>query len=459
MIRSMHANRFLQPDSASARLYAAARRVIPGGTSKANFVLTPHPFYVVSGHGCRVTDVDGVDRLDANNNFTALVHGHAFAPVVGAVTAQLARGSAFAGSTPEEVALATLLVERVPGVKQIRFGNSGTEAVMMAIKAARAWTGRDRIAKFEGAYHGYYDDVQVSFNSGPENWGPEDEPASVASSGGLPKHRVAETLVLPWNDADAVERLLARHRNEVAAVVVDPLANRMSFIPPAEGFLRRLREITRALCILVIFDEVISFRVAWGGAQARYGGEPDLTAFGKIIGGGFPIGATGGRAEVMSVFDPGGRGPRIASGGTFSANPVSMTAGLASMQALDEAAYARLETLGATLRAGLNETLRRRGVPGVVTGDASLFKFVMTAAPPRTYRDTIDPLAEARMQRVFVHLLDEGVLVNTNGLGCLSTPMGEREIDEIVEATDRAAARLAQEARRDADLAAVARDA
>ncbi len=441
----MKANRFAQPGSASARLYAEALQVIPGGTSKANLVLKPHPFYVVSGRGCRVTDVDGAERLDANNNFTALIHGHAFAPVVRAVTEQLQRGSAFAVSTPEEVALAKLLVERVPGVEQIRFGNSGTEAVMMAIKAARAWTGRDRIAKFEGAYHGYYDDVQVSFNSGPDNWGPEDEPASVPSSGGLPKHRVAETLVLPWNDTDAAERLLTRHRDEVAAVVVDPLSNRMSFIPPAEGYLRRLREITRALGILVIFDEVISFRVAWGGAQARYGGEPDLTAFGKIIGGGFPVGATGGRAEVMSVFDPGSRGPRIASGGTFSANPVSMTAGRASMQALDEAAYARLETLGAALRARLNETLARRGVPGVVTGDGSLFKFVMTAAPPRTYRDTVDPAAEERLQRLFVHLLDEGVLVNGNGLACLSTPMGEREIDEIVEATDRAAARLANE--------------
>jgi glutamate-1-semialdehyde 2,1-aminomutase len=438
----MTANRFVHPDSASARLYAEARQVIPGGTSKANLVLEPHPFYVVSGRGCRVTDVDGVERLDANNNFTSLIHGHAFAPVVAAVTEQVARGSAFAVSTPEEVGLARLLVERVPGLAQVRFGNSGTEAVMMAIKAARAFTGRDRIAKFEGAYHGYYDDVQVSFSSGPENWGPEDEPASVASSGGLPKHRVAETLVLPWNDADAVERLLTRHRNEVAAVVVDPLSNRMAFIPPAEGFLSRLREITRALGILVIFDEVISFRVALGGAQARYGGEPDLTAFGKIIGGGFPIGATGGRAEVMAVFDPGSRGPRIASGGTFSANPVSMTAGLASMRALDEMAYARLESLGAMLRVRLNETLRRRRVPGVVMGDGSLFKFVMRAEPPRTYRDTVDPAAEDRLRRFFVLLLDEGVLVNGNGLACLSTPMAEREIDEIVEATDRAAARL-----------------
>jgi glutamate-1-semialdehyde 2,1-aminomutase len=199
--------------------------------------MRPHPCYVASGAGCRVTDVDVVERLDAINNFTALIHGHGFPPIVEAVTRQVSRGTAFATSTPEEVALAELLTARVPALERVRFGNSGTEAVMMAIKAARAYTGRDRIAKFEGAYHGYYDDVQVSFSSRPGDWGPDDAPASVPSSGGIPKHRVLETLVLPWNDRDATERLIVQHRNELAAVLVDPLSNRMGFIPPADGFL------------------------------------------------------------------------------------------------------------------------------------------------------------------------------------------------------------------------------
>jgi glutamate-1-semialdehyde 2,1-aminomutase len=431
------ANRFLAPDSASAALFARARRLIPGGTSKANFHVEPHPLYVVAGRGPRVTDLEGVERLDCINNFTALIHGHAFPPVVQAVTDQLARGSAFSPATPEEVQLAQVLVARVPGIERVRFGNSGTEAVMMAIKAARAFTGRDRIAKFEGAYHGYYDDVQVSFNSAAPGWGVETEPASLPSSGGLPKHRVAETLVLPWNDPDATARLLERHRSEVAAVLVDPLSNRMGFIPPAAGFLAHLRAVTRALGILVIFDEVISFRVAYGGAQARYGGEPDLTALGKIIGGGFPIGATGGRAEVMEVFDPAAAGPRIASGGTFSANPVSMVAGLATLNALDEAAFARLAAMGARLRARLTDILQASGIPGHVTGDGSLFKFVMTAAVPRGYRDTVETGAEARMAALFMALLDAGVLVNTNGLACLSTVMGDAELDEVVDAVQR----------------------
>ena len=439
------ANRYLEPGSASERLYERARKVIPGGTSKANVHMRPHPCYVASGTGCRVTDVDGVERLDAINNFTALIHGHGFPPIVEAVTRQLARGTAFAVSTPEEIALAELLVSRVPALERVRFGNSGTEAVMMAIKAARAYTGRDRIAKFEGAYHGYYDDVQVSFNSRPANWGPDDAPASVPSSGGIPKHRVLETLVLPWNDRDAVEQLVGRHRNELAAVIVDPLSNRMGFIPPAEGFLAFLRALTRTHGILLIFDEVISFRVGYTGASGRYGGEPDLLAFGKIMGGGFPIGATGGSAEVMEVFDPGTRGPRIASGGTFSGNPVSMAAGLAAMRAMDEPAFARLEALGRRLRTRLGEVFRASGVPGQVTGDGSLFRLLTTGRPLHAYRDLADPSAEARADSLFYHLLDAGVLVSTNGLGCLSTPMGEREVEEIAVALERALAGARQE--------------
>ena len=439
------ANVFLNSDSECAKWYREATQFIPAGTSKANLFMRPHPLYVQGGSGCWATDLDGVERLDCINNFTALIHGHAFPPVVKAVTEQLSRGTNFAFSTPEELMLAKLLVERIPGLERVRFGNSGTEAVMMAIKAARAYTGRDRIAKIEGAYHGYYDDVQVSFNSGPPGWGPDDAPASLPSSGGIPKHRVQETLVLPWNDADATERLILRHKNELAAVIVDPLANRMGFIPPAPGYLKRLREVTRAHGILVIFDEVISLRVSYEGAQGRYGGDPDLTAMGKIIGGGFPIGATGGKAEVMAVFDPGTQGPRILSGGTFSANPVTMIAGLTAMQAMDRPAFLRLEDLGDRMRKRLNEVFRKGGQRGQVTGDGSLFRLMLVDRPLRNYRDTVEPGTDARSYRLFMALLDAGIMVNDNGLGCLSTPMGEAELDRIEAALERALGTLANE--------------
>ncbi len=439
------ANTFLQPGSQCERWYQEAVRFIPGGSSKANVYMRPHPLYIRGGTGCWATDLDGVTRLDCINNFTAMIHGHAFPPAVQAVTEQLAPGTNFSFSTPEELRLAQLLVERIPGLELVRFGNSGTEAVMMAIKAARAFTGRDRIAKVEGAYHGYYDDVQVSFHSTPPNWGPDDAPASLPSSGGIPKHRVQETLVIPWNDPDATERLITRHKNELAAVIVDPLSNRMGFIPPASGYLQHLREVTRAHGILVIFDEVISLRVGYTGAQGRYGGDPDLTAMGKIIGGGFPVGATGGRAEVMAVFDPGTKGPRILSGGTFSANPVTMTAGLAAMQAMDRAAFARLEKMGARLRTRLTDVFRKSGQPGQITGDGSLFRFVMLGRPLRNYRDTVEPGAADRSYRLFVALLDAGIMVNNNGLACLSTPMGEAELDRIEAAFERALSGLDKE--------------
>ena len=439
------ANTFLHPGSQCAQWYREALRYIPGGTSKANLYMKPHPLYLRNGTGCWATDLEGVERLDCINNFTSLIHGHAFPPIVQAVEAQLSRGTNFAFSTPEELRLAKLLVERVPGLEMVRFGNSGTEAVMMAIKAARAFTGRDRIAKIEGAYHGYYDDVQVSFHSEPPDWGLDDAPASLPSSGGIPKHRVQETLVLPWNDPDATERLITRHKSELAAVIVDPLANRMGFIPPAPGYLKHLREVTRAYGILVIFDEVISLRVGYSGAQGRYGGDPDLTAMGKIIGGGFPVGATGGKAEVMAVFDPGTKGPRILSGGTFSANPITMTAGVAALQALDRGAFARLEDMGSRLRARLNEVFRSSGQEGQVTGDGSLFRLMMVTRPLQNYRDTVEVGAAQRSYRLFMALLDAGIMVNDNGLGCLSTPMGESELDRIADALEAGLSRLTKD--------------
>jgi glutamate-1-semialdehyde 2,1-aminomutase len=226
---------------------------------------------------------------------------------------------------------------------------------------------------------------------------------------------------------------------------VDPLANRMGFIPPAPGYLKHLREVTRAYGILVIFDEVISLRVGYTGAQGRYGGDPDLTAMGKIIGGGFPVGATGGKAEVMAVFDPGTKGPRILSGGTFSANPVTMTAGLAALQAMDRASFAQLEDMGSRLRARLNDVFKRSGQPGQVTGDGSLFRLVMVSRPLRNYRDIVEAGADERSYRLFMALLDAGIMVNDNGLGCLSTPMGDPELAQIQGALERALYALAKE--------------
>jgi glutamate-1-semialdehyde 2,1-aminomutase len=314
---------------------------------------------------------------------------------------------------------------------------------MMAIKAARAFTGKPKLAKFEGAYHGYYDYIQVSYSSSAPDWGPREEPRSLASSGGLAPSVLEDVVVLPYNDKAAAERILTKHKDQLAALIVDPLSNRMGFVPPRDGFLAYLRELTAALGIVLIFDEVISFRVAYDGAQGFYGVKPDLTAFGKIIGGGFPVGATGGSAEIMAVFDPSLGKLRVECGGTFSGNPVSMTAGLATMRQLVPASYERLAALGTRLRARANEVFAAHGYPGQATGEGSLFRLVPVTNELVDYRDVLPGAAgAAAWSKLFLALLDEGIIVNPNGLASISTPMGEAEIDAFGQALERAVQRV-----------------
>ena len=297
---------YAHPSSTSARLYQQAQAVMPGGNSRTSVFMAPYPPYAAEGEGCWVLDVDGDRRLDLLNNYTSLIHGHAHPAITAAATRRLARGASFPMPTPEEVELASLLVERLPAVDQVRFTNSGSEAVMMAMKAARGFTGRPKIAKFEGAYHGSYDYAEVSLGSTAENWGPLAEPASVAYSRGTAPSVLADVVVLPFNRPELAARLIERHARELAAVIIDPVPNRVGLMPATPELLETLRAVTAAHGILLIFDEVISFRIGYHGAQGYFGARPDLTSLGKIIGGGFPVGAVGGRAEVMAVFDPRG---------------------------------------------------------------------------------------------------------------------------------------------------------
>ncbi len=439
-------NSFLEPESATAHLYEEARQYIPAGTSRIHYYFRPYPIYAKSGKGCYVTDADGVQRLDFLNNMTSLIHGHGNAAVKQAIIDQLERGTAFSEPTEQELGLARLMCERVDTLDQIRFANSGTEAVMMAIKLARAYTGRSRIAKFEGFYHGYYDYVQVSFNPTPANWGSEDEPNSVPSSGGLADSVPGDIVVMPYNNREAVERILAKHGHTIACLITDPLSNRGGFPLPAPGFPDFLREITKAYGIVLISDEVISFRLAYGGAQAKYGGSPDLTTYGKIIGGGLPVGAVGGRADIMGLLDASAGAPRVISGGTFSANPLTMAAGYACMSQMMPAMYAHLDHIGERLRRESNALLARMGENAQLTGDGSLFRILMTREPVTDYRSSVLKASDpSRFARLHLNLLDEGVVISKEGLSCLSTPMTDSEVDYFVGALERAVQRLQAE--------------
>ncbi len=433
----MSLERFLSDYAAksarSRQLYEEALRVMPGGNSRTTIFFDPYPFYVARGEGSRVWDVDGVERLDFNGNYTSLILGHAPAPVISAIQKTAALGASFPGPTEHEVRLAELLCRRIPSLQRVRFANSGTEATMNAVRAARAFTGRPKIAKFEGAYHGTHDWVMVSVTPDLARAGSRKRPRLVAGSAGIPPAVLKHVVVLPWNDLEACEKILTREGKNLAALLVDPLLGIGGIIPPADGFLQDLRALTEREGILLIFDEVISFRVAPGGAQERFGVRPDLTTLGKIIGGGLPIGAFGGRADIMAVFDPRGGHARLSHGGTFNANPITMAAGAATLAELTPEAYRRLDALGDRLRAAVTDLLKRLGRPGQVTGVGSLFCLHWTEAKLTDYRSSrpMDPQAPLR---VFMGLLTEGILLTQRGLGCCSLAMSDHDVDQFVHA-------------------------
>jgi len=427
-------NRFLEPGSQSAVLFERARKVLPGGNTRTTVFNPPHPLYLVAGQGCRVTDADGQMRLDFLNNYTSLLHGHCHPDVQAAAQAQLLRGTSFAGPTELEVELAEIITARVPAIERIRFTNSGTEGVMMAIKAARGATGRPKIAKFEGFYHGTYDPAEVSVNPPLGAVGAADEPVGVSETAGLAPGTIESTVILPYNNRAAVERIVEREAANLAAVIVDPLPNNAGFPDPEPGFLPFLRELTRNHGILLICDEIISFRIGYQGASARFGIRPDFVTLGKIIGGGLPVGAVGGSAAAMSVFDPTAGKPKVPHGGTFNANRVTRAAGIAAMGLWTESAVARLELLGEDLRQRANWALDESGVPFKVTGQGSLFR-IMPKQSAGDFRSSV-PDARQQIQRRELHLrlLGQGVLTSPTGLGCLSTVMCEGEVTEMVKA-------------------------
>jgi glutamate-1-semialdehyde 2,1-aminomutase len=418
----------------SAASFARARNVFPDGTARVTIERDPTPRYVQRGVGSHLIDSDGRRFLDLNCNFTTLIHGHAFPPVVEAVTRQLQSGSCFANPTDIEIALAELLCGRIPNLDRIRFVNTGTEAVLFAVKAARAFTGRSKIAKIEGAYHGAYDWVEVSQAAAPESWGDAAAPASTPFYRGMPKSVLDEVIVLRFNDAEGARRLLSIHGSELAAIVLDPMPSRGGLTKPTPEFISAVQETARSNDILVIADEVLNLRQGFEGASARYGLVPDLIALGKIIGGGLPIGAIGGRSHMMSVFDASAGRPLLPQGGTFSANPLSMVAGLAAMTALDHAAFAHLEQLGNAVRDGLEQSIAKRGAPMSVSGAASLFRIHPTRRVPNDYREAYPSPQGATLMRALTRFFSEnGVILPNGASACLSMPMGRSDAEFIVD--------------------------
>ena len=418
----------------SKALHDRAVAVMPGGTTRTTTYFDPYPLYIERGEGCRVWDADDTERIDMLGNYTAMILGHAHPKVVEAISRQAARGTGFAAANPIEVELATLLCERVPSLERVRFCNSGTEATMFAMRVARAFTGRPRIARIEGGYHGTHDYAEVSTHPDIADAGSPDAPVARPDSIGTPDWVLRNTVVLPFNNPEASEAILRREGKQVAAVILEPIIGAGGVIAATPEYLQRLRAVTRELGILLIFDEVISFRVSPGGAQQLYGVTPDLTTLGKIIGGGLPVAAFGGRQDVMEVLDP-RRQPNLAQGGTYNGNPLGMAAGLATMQELTPDVYEELNRKGARVTDQLTEVFASHGVKAQVNNAGSLLAIHFTDRPVVDYR-TKASSNQMMTRDFFLGLVNHGVLIAPRAMGALSTPMGEGDMQQFVDAVD-----------------------
>jgi glutamate-1-semialdehyde 2,1-aminomutase len=420
----------------SAARFATAQNVLAGGNSRLTAYFAPFPFYVDRGEGCLLFDLDGNQRLDFHNNATSLILGHHNPQVAAAVIAQTEKGTAFAIPTEPEVELASLLTAAIPSVERLRFTNSGTEGIALAIRAARVFTGKRKIAKIEGAYHGTSDQVSISVSIDLSQAGQADSPQPVPSSGGLTPGTLHDVVIIPFNDPAAAKRIIAQHRHELAAVIIEPVLAGIGYVPAEPEFLDAVREACDGQETLLIFDEVQTLRMLPGGAQQWYNVIPDMTCLGKIIGGGLPVGAFGGRADIMAAFDATTQPPAIPHSGTFNANPMTMQAGLATMRQLTPEVYERLNEHGMTLRHQLEEMARSYGVAIRISGIASFFGMQLTDQPVVDYRSAQGQNPGLR-QKLFLHLLNHGMFIANKLAGNISAPMGREELDSFVRAWEK----------------------
>jgi glutamate-1-semialdehyde 2,1-aminomutase len=416
-------------------LFNRACEFLPGGISRNTVFRLPHPYYLKSASGCYLKDVDGNEYIDFANNMAALIHGHTHPVIEEAVIAQLKKGTACTFATEAELKLAELLCTRVEGFEKIRFVNSGTEAVMAMIKAARAFTGRPKIAKAEGAYHGTYDFAEVSQTSNPSNWGDIDSPKSNPQVYGTPVGVTDDVIIFPFNDVEKSVAILDKYAEQIACVVIDPIPHRVGLVEASSQFIDAIYQWTRKNNALLVFDEVVTFRVNYGGAQENYSCKPDLTALGKIIGGGFPVGAVTGRSEIMKIMDP--REPKLLFplSGTFSANPMTMTAGRVAMELFDSNAVIKLNQITQIAIEQIKEAVKIADVPVSITGAGSMFRIHLRPDPPATYRESYQSKEiNSLIDRLLDYLLINEKIIMINTCSCMfSTVITQKEVDRLSE--------------------------
>ena len=416
-------------------IYKRACNVLTGGVSRNTIFKEPHPYYVATAKGSYVTDIEGVERIDFANNMASLIHGHSHPAIVEAVTDQLQRGTAFTMGTEAEVNFAELLIGRSGSFERMRFVNSGTEAVMTMIKTSRVYTNKPKIAKAEGAYHGTYDYAEVSQTSNPSNWGSIDKPNANPVVEGTPQGVLDDVVIFPFNDIERTLNILDQHADEIACVLIDPVPHRVGLFPATNEFIEAVYHWTRKNNALMVFDEVVTYRVNYGGKQDSYTVRPDLTAMGKMIGGGFPIGALAGRSDIMEVLDPRGKILRHPHSGTFSANPVSTTAGRVAMELFDKEAVLKLNALTNTAIHQIEESIRIADVPVSITGAGSMFRLHLQANKPTGYREAYHTKEKKALINELLDymFLEENIIMINTGTCMFSTTLTQKEVDRLSE--------------------------
>ncbi|MDL2267219.1 glutamate-1-semialdehyde 2,1-aminomutase [Desulfovibrio sp. OttesenSCG-928-G15] len=415
----------------SRTLFQQAREYIPGGVNspvRACVSVGADPLFIASANGGTVTSVDGQTYVDFVQSWGPMLLGHNHPAVAEAVHAAVDRGTSFGAPCEDEVILAKMVVEAVPTVEMVRMVNSGTEATMSALRLARGVTGRNRLVKFEGCYHGHGDPFLASAGSGVAT-------LSIPGTPGVPAAVVEDTLLCPYNDLEAVKRLFEAHGKDIAAIIVEPAAGNMGLVPAVEGFLPGLRDICTEYGSLLIFDEVITgFRASYGGAQARFGIKPDLTTMGKIIGGGLPVGAYGGKREYMEQIAPVGG---VYQAGTLSGNPLAMAAGIATLKVLQESDYTALEARVTALCDGLSACFAAKGIPVCITRLASMFTIFFTNSPVTNFAQAKSSDAE-RYARYFRHMRDKGYFLAPSAFetGMASFAHSEQDFAGFLQASE-----------------------
>jgi glutamate-1-semialdehyde 2,1-aminomutase len=417
-------HRYRTTTRGSEQSFSAARRHLPTGVSRQTLVFPPYPLFADRGRGQYLWDVDGNRYLDLVNNYTSLIHGHAHPASVAAATAELQRGGALGAPTRLELGLAELLIERFPAIEQLRFALSGSEAVGFACRAARAYTGRTRLLKFEGGFHGSNDEVQQSISAAP--LAPGEFAAGTPNSKGLLD---VPTIVAVYNDLDSVRTAFTAHGRDIAAVIVEPFLGNAGLVCAAPGFLAAVADIAHQHGALFILDEIQSMRLQYGGAQEMHGVHPDITTLGKIMGGGLPLAAFGAGRDIMQVLD--GFTPAVPQTGTFTAFSAALAAGLATMRAYDRIAASAINHAGETVRAGIRQIFAHHSLPACVNGQGSMFNVILAPEPVADYR-TWRAAPTELWTRVRMGLLANGVYITPRGTGCISTPMTGADIDRFL---------------------------